>query len=644
MTPSCRFACTTFLLTSLLLSPPASARLDQQVRDPKLQLAYQRLRFERLYPPEAVQAIHESVRDAERAVEALAALTNDPRTEVRMMVAMLLGELGDPEGADPLWKLIEDRQESVRWTAAGAIVRLAGFTPISASAAGLKNSDPTVRALVAGTLYKLEDNSVEAALIDALDDEDERVRMEVARALGTCGTAAAIPSLIPLLRDQSVLVRTAAAMTLGMVEDPASIPALLDAMKDPDWHVRARAIMSLSAIVKLDPSKQAQVTDAFISQLQEDEFALVRDRAADALAFAADERSIDALVRAIISENRDARFHAVRALVTARAVSALPKLMEYRHHPNPEVRQKIIEVFGAIGGENELPAVAEAVDDSHEVVRIAAVNSLRTLQKRGGVEALRRGVVDPNPYVRAAAARALGEMQDHDATPQLIAMLRDRHGFVRGAAAEALGKLGDRSAVGPLVAVLVGEQQLLGSPEEQGLVIGTENTLLPEIVRQKRIEEKIQVVQALGDLRAVEAIDAIVEHGLRADDARLRAESAISLGKIGNAKALSPLEDTVRPYYDAAVRPEEVEPGLNAGAVPETIRLLKEREARVRASVAWALGQIADPSSLEILRRAADDENSLVRDAAQEAIARILEQQERLARTRPALPTPPQSQ
>jgi len=40
------------------------------------------------------------------------------------------------------------------------------------------------------------------------------------------------------------------------------------------------------------------------------------------------------------------------------------------------------------------------------------------------------------------------------------------------------------------------------------------------------------------------------------------------------------------------------------------------------------LGQIADPKAKETLQKAINDQNSLVRDAAVEAIARILEKQE----------------
>jgi HEAT repeat protein len=62
-------------------------------------------------------------------------------------------------------------------------------------------------------------------------------------------------------------------------------------------------------------------------------------------------------------------------------------------------------------------------------------------------------------------------------------------------------------------------------------------------------------------------------------------------------------------------------------------RQRREGEARVRASVAWALGQIGgtDPSVRVILKQALNDPNSLVRDAAAESLTRIEEKIERLA-------------
>jgi HEAT repeat protein len=122
----------------------------------------------------------------------------------------------------------------------------------------------------------------------------------------------------------------------------------------------------------------------------------------------------------------------------------------------------------------------------------------------------------------------------------------------------------------------------------------------------------------------------LIERGLKAEDAGLRAESAVSLGKIGEPRAIGPLEAAVRPYYQAA--PADAEGvTIATGPIDEKVRLMKEKESRVRASVVWALGQIGDANAKEILTGAMNDENSLVRDAAAEALARVNEKEEKVA-------------
>ncbi len=301
------------------------------------------------------------------------------------------------------------------------------------------------------------------------------------------------------------------------------------------------------------------------------------------------------------------------------------------HNPNRDVREKIIHVFGEIGGGDQLPSVIEALKDEDPVVRLAAVHALRRLRGPGAVEALEDTCRDTDAGVRAASARTLGILVDEKALPQLVELLHDSNGFVRGAAAEALGKLGDRSATSALIGVLTGDvKQPATAADPGGLVISTEAGPLPEIARMKVVEEKIIAVKALGDIRDPASVDSLIERGLNAEDPGLRAESAVSLGKIGEVRAVGPLEAAVRPYYQAAPADSE---GVTiaTGPIDEKVRLMKEKESRVRASVAWALGQIGDANAKEILTHAVNDENSLVRDAAAEALAKISEKEEKVA-------------
>lgn len=620
------------LLSLLALSGPLRGQqATLSPPDPKLKIAYQHLHFDRLYPPEAVSFIQNKLQDAPRAMDVLPDLAKDPRADVRVLVAMLLGELGEPDGAKVLWRLTRDEAEFVRTTAAGAIVRLARMTPIIVSWDGLKDQRADVRRMTAALLGQVSDTSAESALIDIVRDPDASVRAEAIGSLGASGTSASIPSLVEALRDDNALVRTAAAGSLGRFDDPSSIPPLLAALNDSDWHVRATAIMSLSSVAGNRKERVAQIIDPIAARLQDDQYALVRDRAADALARPDDEKAIAALVQAIVSENREARFHAHEGIIRSKAVSALPGLGKYVHHPNRDVREKVIRIFGEIGGKDQVPSILEALNDPDPIVRLAAVQALRKVQGEGLIDALEAKCSDADANVRAESARALGNLGDRKALPKLVELLRDSNGFVRGAAAEALGHLGDRSATTALIQVLTGEKrQPNAGSEQEGLVIGTQASALPEIAKVKLVEEKIIAAKALGDIHDPAAVDSLIERGLKAEDPGLRAESAVSLGKIGEPRAVKPLEAAVRPYYESA--PEESQGvTISTGPIDERVRLLKEKESRVRASVAWALGQLADPSAQEILKRALNDDNSLVRDAAAEALAKISEKQERVA-------------
>ncbi len=604
--------------------------------DPKLAAAYRRLHFSQMYPPSAVTTIMERLQKEEEAIGPLTEFAKDQKPEVRMLTATLMGELGDSEAARPLWEMTHDDSELVRTTAGGALVRLAQLTPVSISVEGLKDKRPAVRKLTAATLRNLHDRAAELALTDTLHDEDEMVRMEAANALAQCGTPRCIPSLIEALQDRSVLVRTTAAASLGRFNDPASVSALIDAMKDSDWHVRAASIQSLAMVTSQHDQRAAGISDPIIGKLQSDDYALVRDRAADALWLPNDEKAVTALVQALVSNDRATRFHAAQAIISCRAVSALPQLIQHRHHPDAEVREKIMDIFGSIGNNDQLATVIEGTNDTDPAVQLAAVTALRKMQERGGADTLVSKLTDPNPHVRAAAVRALGDMGDRSITPKLVPLLRDESGYVRSGAAEALGKLGDRTAIAPLIDVLAGQRPSDKGEGAGGLVVGTGASFLSELSQLTEVQQKSRAVEALGVLRAPEAVEPIIKYGLKAEDASLRAVSAYSLGEIRDQRAVEPLQDIVRPYYKTAPVDTENVIDVGVGAVPDTLRLQREREARVRASVAWALGQIGDASAGATLKRALNDQNSLVRDAAAEALAKITERAEKIEDSRRA--------
>ena len=613
------FFCTFVRLTSLAATPNNPV-------DVKLRNAYRRLYFAQQYPTNDAQFIQAQLQDAKQPLSVMTELAKDSRGSVRVLLAMLVGEYGESDGAKILWPLTLDELESVRLTAAGALTRLSHLTSITINPVGLDDSRPTVRRLTVSIFAAIRDKAGEDALLaHVFKEEDEFVRREIVSALGTdvCGTDKSLPSMLKSLHDPSVEVRQAAAWESGTFSNALIVDPLIQTLKDPDWHVRAAAAHSVGGQwVKGNPD----IINALVDALENDKFSLVRDRAADGLIAVADtdDKVVTALVHAIGSEERSVRFHAMQAIIAAKASRALPLLAEIRHHTDPDVREIIMDIFGQIGGLNQISMIVEATSDVESQVQTAAVHRLKN---RGGMPALMARLEAKDPHVRAAAARAFGDMGDKVAVPKLLPLLRDDNGYVRSAAAEALGKLGDRTSIEPLIQILNGSQ--LPNTNEIGLVIGNQNKFNATL-ELTATQTKIRAVEALGVLRADEAVDSLIQFGLKDKDPLLRAASAYTLGRTRDPRAVDPLLDVVRPYYMANIPAAS---GIiiydGQGKMPDEQRRSFEKEARVRASVAWALGQIADPKASEILQKAMDDANSLVRDAAIEAMARILEKQER---------------
>ena len=613
--------CVVFGFSSLAASP------DKPV-DAKLRNAYQRLYFSQQYPTNAAQFIQVQLQDAKQPLGVMAELARDRRGPVRVLLAMLLGEYGESDGAKILWPLTCDELESVRLTAAGALIRLAHLSAVAMDPVGLDDERPTVRRLTASTLAGIKDKAAEGALLEhVLKEKNELVQADIIKALdkNLSGTDRSLPPLLTLLQNPSVEVRTITAKVLGSYHDPVVVDPLIHALKDTDWHVAAAAALSLQGWVKEKPD----VITALIEVMITDNFALIRDRAADALGPVADDEKVAAaLVKAIGAPERDGRFHAMQAIIGAKAVNTFPLLTALRDHPNPDVRATVVNIYGQIGGVDQVPALVEATSDVDPRVELAAVNALHRLKDRGGFQSLLVKLNDKDPHVRAAVTRALGDMGDKSAVPKILPLIHDPNGFVRDAAAEALGKLGDRSAVAPLIQILSAQNSTNGYSD--GLLIGT-GLGFTAGWQLTAAQTRTRAAQALGVLQtqAPEAVDALID-ALKDKDPIFRATVATALGMIRAPRSVDPLQDAILPYY-MTIAPTNSGFIIYSGAghVADEVRVDVEKEARVRASVVWALGQIADPKANLTLQKAINDQNSLVRDAAMEAIARIIEKQER---------------
>ncbi len=194
-------------------------------------------------------------------VQSLEILTDHPQAYVRAGVADVLGRSNSNEAITPLTEMLEDHNQDVRQSAAGALVNLGTAEVAKIIAARLEKQtfseifsnsywqysyDENSRAfLVIKTLRQLDDSQATKLLIGSLKDQDSSVRLFVVSALGYLGSTEAVKPLIGILKDQEPYVRSNVAGALGSLGSAEAVKPLIDILKDQDSDVRWSAAKAL---------------------------------------------------------------------------------------------------------------------------------------------------------------------------------------------------------------------------------------------------------------------------------------------------------------------------------------------------------------------------------------------------------------
>lgn len=233
--------------------------------------------------------------DDERATPALCAAARHADWKVRSSVASALGRVGSADGVDGLVRLLADRNEIVRKSAAVAIRRMATEPeppkdPTTAPHGDTEQSaDPEDAAEEYERLLARHDRSIAArnavmddvvvrALVRALGDNYYHVRYSAASALTGIGSDA-LPLLIGVANVGRGPERLMALSAIGSIGDDSALGPLNELLEDESWTVRAFAA---EAIGKIVPDRRAR--KALSKLLASEDHPFVSMRAGDALA------------------------------------------------------------------------------------------------------------------------------------------------------------------------------------------------------------------------------------------------------------------------------------------------------------------------------------------------------------------------
>jgi HEAT repeat protein len=188
----------------------------------------------------------------------------------------------------------------------------------------LSHQDLTVQWKASEALVKLGPEHMET-LIRALRTRNKDIRLGVLEVLGSIGDHRAVPSLLPILQEKSNEVRLQAALALGEIGAKESIPPLTALLRDRDKYVRYGASLALRRM-EWTPEQPADRALLHLGQQEWDQ---------------------------------------LRGL----GPSAIPALSLALNDSDAKVRERAVELLGAIGGEASLSPVYRSLRDEDDQVR-----------------------------------------------------------------------------------------------------------------------------------------------------------------------------------------------------------------------------------------------------------------------------------
>lgn len=373
-------------------------------------------------------------KDDERVLRGMVLMTlwqglRSPSPEVRRASARAVEKLELERLAEEVSRLLGDDDDTVRATAAVAILRGHPDAPAILQDS-LSSESPEARVVALEGLSRKVGRHARVNYLDAARDPDERVRAAAVRALGAHGDAADAAILSRLaVRDPSGPVRAAALRALSALDPRGRAPLAREALGDRYLGARLAALELLTKSAGADLDRDLRTAAAGPDPY-------VALRAGVILARRGDRRpGFAALERALSHASWPVRAAALNAVAEIADESAASLARPLGADAEPGVRLAVARALERAGRAAEaIPILAAALALEDETWRLGAATDLARIGDPRGSQALVALATVGSPRIRSEALAALPP--HHDA---VLGALADPSGLVRIVAAERLG-------------------------------------------------------------------------------------------------------------------------------------------------------------------------------------------------------------
>lgn len=238
--------------------------------------------------------------------------------------------------------------------------------------------------------------------LDGLSPDDLAVMSEMATR------SAAMPGLVKLARSRSAVARGTAILLLTLLRDEAALGFATSALNDADSDVRLVGVRALSV---MPPTSGVPPLIAALHQGRLPSPRIV-ERLADtrATSMLVDELKMRFSVSDGTVEESRVGAGVTNALWLIGDTSAEPQLVRLLGLGSIEERIAAARALGTCGTASSVDALRKALRSDDAPVRMQAATALGSLRAHVAVDDLRQALADRSWWVRSNAATALGEM------------------------------------------------------------------------------------------------------------------------------------------------------------------------------------------------------------------------------------------
>jgi HEAT repeat protein len=432
-------------------------------------------------------------------------------------------------------------------------------------------TDEKVSDIARYALERIPGPAVDDALRKVLSKAEGKVKVGIINTLGVRGDKKAVESLAKLTNDANETVAVAAIAALGRIDDQSATDAIAKVKDKATGAIKTAALDAyLRCADRLAAKGQKDAAEAIYKQLYAaGEPMIVRVAAARGMIETAGDKTGEMIVEMLKSADKPIQTVAIATLKEVTKTDVIKAATEQMANLEATQQAQLISALADCGDKVALPVVLAATNNSHDLVRVAALKAMGTLGDVSSVDMLVATAAASGGEEQKAAQESLYRLRGADVDEVILKKLLD---------AEPKAKV-----------------ELVRSCEQRDIKASV--LVLMKTAKDADAKVRIESIKALRALAGPQDIPAIIE---------------LQLAAAGNDRG--ELEKTV--VVVAHKIPEDKGQAANVLAALPTAK-----DVDAKCSLLSVLGKIGDEAALPVLRDALGDKEDKIKDAAVRALS-----------------------